>query len=331
VEIYTLKLSNSSQQLGDVVVVKPIRLRDFIQDYDGWMYAVSTYDNERQVGCILRYIPDENGERVHPSGKRYHKLDFAEAFDLIGKHKPHYSDLVQRLPIQEIKQVLKPEEEIYHIAKRNNHVNKLISLFHLPAGSIGCTGSFLCGLEDEHSDIDLVVYGNHWFLAQQILRTAIINGAIGDLDDKMWNMVYKKRQPSISFDNFIIHERRKWNRGAIDGTYFDLLFVRSYDNLTGIPSEKGKIIGKLQIEAEVMDASLAFDSPAIYEVKHKEIRRILSFTHTYCGQALAGEIIEAQGICEQHGTEKWLIVGTSRVAPDEYIISKTLMEKKGLL
>jgi predicted nucleotidyltransferase len=201
-------------------------------------------------------------------------------------------------------------------------------LFHLPVGSIGCTGSFLCGLENERSDIDLVVYGDHWFTAQQILRNAIEDGGIGDLDAAMWRVVYAKRQPSISFATFVAHERRKWNRGVIDGTYFDLLFTRSYDNLTGVPSGKGKVVGRLRIEAEVVDASLAFDSPAIYEVKHKEISRVLSFTHTYCGQALAGEIIEAQGVCEQHGLEKWLVVGTSRIAPDEYIISKTLLEKK---
>ena len=46
----------------------PVRLRDFIEDSDGWLYAVSTYDNDEKVGCVLRYVPDETGERVNPSG-----------------------------------------------------------------------------------------------------------------------------------------------------------------------------------------------------------------------------------------------------------------------
>lgn len=307
---------------------KPIRLRDFVEDNDGWLYAVSTYDNEKQVGCILRYIPDADGERVHISGKRYHKLDVTEAFQLIGKSKPNYLNLVQRIPIEDLRRVLKPEEEIDQVANRNSRVKKLISLFHLPAGSIGCTGSFLCGLENDRSDIDLVVYGNYWFTAQQILRNAIVNGSLSNLDTAMWRVVYEKRQPSIPFGTFVTHERRKWNRGVVDGTYFDLLFTRSYDNLEGVPSTKGKIVGKLRIEAEVVDATFSFDSPAIYDVKHKDISRVLSFTHTYCGQALSGEVIEAQGVCEQHGQEKWLVVGTSRITPDEYIISKTLLEKR---
>jgi hypothetical protein len=90
---------------------------------------------------------------------------------------------------------------------------------------------------------------------------------------------------------------------------------------------RGKVLGKIEIEAQVTDASLAFDSPAVYEVEHKSVRRVLSFTHTYSGQALEGETMEACGICEQHGDELWLVVGTTREARGEYILSKTLLEQ----
>ena len=77
----------------------------------------------------------------------------------------------------------------------------------------------------------------------------------------------------------------------------------------------------------VTDASLAFDNPAVYEVEHESVSRVLSFTHTYSGQALAGETIEACGVVELHGDEEWLIVGTTREARGEYIVSKTLLGK----
>jgi hypothetical protein len=83
----------------------------------------------------------------------------------------------------------------------------------------------------------------------------------------------------------------------------------------------------MTIEAVVTDASLAFDNPAIYEVSHESVSRVLSFTHTYSGQARAGETIEACGVLEQHGSECWLIVGTTREARGEYIVSKTLLGK----
>ena len=85
----------------------------------------------------------------------------------------------------------------------------------------------------------------------------------------------------------------------------------------------------MTIRAKVTDASLAFDSPAVYEVDHKKITRVLSFTHTYSGQALTGEEIEACGVCELHGNERWLVVGTTREARGEYIVSLALLEKEG--
>ena len=93
-----------------------------------------------------------------------------------------------------------------------------------------------------------------------------------------------------------------------------------------VPAGRGTVIGKMTIGATVTDASLSFDNPAVYEVEHESVSRVLSFTHTYSGQARAGESIEACGICERHGTELWLVVGTTREARGEYIVSKTLLE-----
>ncbi|MDD1678886.1 MAG: nucleotidyltransferase domain-containing protein [Methanomicrobiales archaeon] len=305
----------------------PIRLRDFIEDTDGWLYAVSTYDNQEKVGCVLRYIPHSQGERMRQDGRRFHKLDFEEAYELIRRTKPAYANSVQRVPLEDVWQVYKPEEELTSICARNRKVHRLADLFTFPGGTLGCTGSFLCGLENEASDIDLVVYGKAWFSAQDQLRTLIREGVINDLSPEMWQRVYKKRQPAIPFEVFVLHEKRKWNRGEIEGTYFDLLYTRSYGDLENVPKGRGTVIDRRTIQARVTDASLAFDSPALYEVEHDEISRVLSFTHTYSGQALRGEIIEAKGVCEAHGSGKWLVVGTSRTAPDEYIISRSLMEQ----
>jgi predicted nucleotidyltransferase len=306
----------------------PVRLRDFIEDIDGWIYAVSTYDNSEKIGCVLRYVPDIYGERVSSSGTRYKKYDFEDAYAFIARHKPQYSDLVQRIPHKDVKRILKPEMEISHIADKHPHVQKLLGLFRLPAGTIGCTGSLLCGLENETSDIDMVVYGKHWFTAQEQVRQGILKGNIDELSPEMWHKVYEKRRPEITYDQFVLHELRKWNRGQIEGTYFDILYTRSYDNLKSAPTGRGEIIGKRVIEAKVTDALLAFDSPAVYEVEHESLSRVLSFTHTYSGQALAGETIEACGICEQHGDELWLVVGTTREARGEYIISRTLLDSR---
>jgi predicted nucleotidyltransferase len=305
---------------------KPVRLRDFIEDLDGWLYAVSVYDNVPRVGCVLRYIPDPDGERTTQDGRRFHKIEFDEAYELISRQKPEYSDVVQRVPYSDIARVWKPEEELGTISKRNSSVKKLVGIFNLSGGAMGCTGSFLCGLENQASDIDLVVYGKEWFFAQKILKQATIEGRLEGIDEEMWKRIYRKRNPEISYSEFLMHEKRKWNRGQIDGTYFDLLYTRPYEALNPIPSGKGRILGKMTIVAKVKDAMLSHDNPAVYEVEHEEIDRVLSFTHTYSGQALAGETIEARGVCEEHGDERWLIVGTTREAKGEFIRSLTLLE-----
>ena len=305
----------------------PIRLRDFIEDADGWLYAVSAYDNDDRIACVLRYVPEPGGERVNPSGKRYTKYDFDEAYALITQKKPQYAGLLHRIPHADVRRVLKPELEIDRIAADHPRVKELRELFSLPEGTVGCTGSLLCGLENASSDIDLVVYGKHWFVAQALVRQGIRDGKVEGLSDEMWRKVYEKRKPAITYDEFVLHEQRKWNRGQVGGTYFDILYTRSYDEIRSVPTGIGTVIGKMTIEAQVKDASLAFDNPAVYEVDHELVSRVLAFTHTYSGQAVAGETIEACGVCEQHGNERWLIVGTTREARGEYILSRTLLEQ----
>ncbi|HIJ06845.1 MAG: Uncharacterized protein XE11_0404 [Methanomicrobiales archaeon 53_19] len=306
---------------------KPIRLRDFVIDRDGGIYAVSVYDNDERAGCVLRYLPDPDGERTCADGKRYRKIEFDEAFAWILEHHPEWNDTVHRIPLDQIVSVLKPEEEMGRIMQDNPRVRNLANLFSLPEKSFGCTGSLLCGLENEASDIDLVVYGEHWFSAQRQLAEAVAEGKIPEMSEEMWRKVYRKRVPEISFDDFVTHEARKYNRGEYEGTYFDLLFSRGYTEQNAVPIKKGVPIGRDVIEATVTDASLAFDNPSVYAIDHEEISFVLSFTHTYAGQALAGEVIEAAGVVEDHGDEKWLIVGTTREARGEYILSRTLLNR----
>ena len=84
-----------------------IRLRDFIEDREGCIYAVSNYDNAERIGCILRYVPDPAGERMNPAGRRYKKYDFAESFNWVREHKPEYLDTVHRVPRCDVARVYK--------------------------------------------------------------------------------------------------------------------------------------------------------------------------------------------------------------------------------
>ena len=305
----------------------PLRLRDFVEDHDGWLYAVAAYDNEERAGCVLRYVPDPRGDRVRrETGVTYRKLDFAEGFSRIAAEKPAYRDLLCRIPLDEIAVIHRPEEVFPAVCARDERVERLADALRLADGTAGCTGSLLVGLEGPGSDIDLVVYGAAFDRARARLAEAIREGLVDDLSEALWQRVYAKRRPELTYPEFRRHEARKWNRGECEGTYFDLLFVRDRAAIDPTPIPKGPVLGTARIEARVTDASLAYDVPAVYELDHPGVSRILSFTHTYAGQAIRGEVIEAAGVLEAHGDEQWLVVGTSREPVGEYIRSKTLLE-----
>ncbi|HJJ55365.1 MAG TPA: DNA polymerase subunit beta [Methanocorpusculum sp.] len=310
--------------------MKPIRLRDFIMTKDGCLYAVSGYNNDESVECVLRYVPTPNGDRISPWNTRYKKYDFEDAINWVHTHNPHYlkNAPTPNVPLSDITRIFKPEDSAKDICVRNKRFSRLISNFDLVPNTWGCTGSLLLGLDNDASDIDMVVYGNSWFTAQKQLEIAISTGKISSLSDDMWKKVYKKRVPDISFNDFVLHESRKYNRGEFEGTYFDLLYTRGYENLHAVaPITFGEKIGKKTIEAVVTDASMAFDSPGIYKIDHDEIDMVLSFTHTYCGQCKTGEILEACGVVEKHKDQNWLIVGTTREAHGEYIVSRSLLDQ----
>ena len=310
------------------------RIRDFVTTSQAWIFSVVSYDSgERDVKCLLRYIPDESGDRVSENG-RYRKLDFHESYAFLSTHQPGYVKDVHEVPKEDITEILRPEERLPWIAEREEGVRDIYELLGkaIPKDRIGITGSFLCGLNNQQSDLDFVVYGQKNFnLARQVIADATKEGnLLTEIGQDVWKQIYNKRNPELSYDDFVAQEKRKKNRGVIDNTYFDLLYVRDWAEIRELDRrdyEKGERMGYAMITAEVKNAYFSFDSPAIYEIEHPEISKVLCFTHTYTGQASEGEIIEARGVMERTKHETRLVVGTTREAKGEWIKSLSLFEK----
>ncbi|MEM2925162.1 MAG: DNA polymerase subunit beta [Methanocellales archaeon] len=305
------------------------RLRDFIITKEDWIFSIVDYHPEGEsLRCLLRYIPSEKGERVNREGRRFKKLDFEEAYAFLEKFKPSYVKDVHIVPFEDVKLILHSDKALR--AVEDPKVTKLIELFTskgIPQEKMGITGSRLCGLAGEKSDIDFIVYGGTWYRAREILIEAKKKGLIEEVSSEMWHAIYEKRKPELSYEEFLVHELRKANRGMIDGTYFDLLYVRDWEEI-GPALGKGIEVRRDVIEARVLNTYYAFDSPAIYDVEHEEVKQVLSYTHTYAGQALPGEIIEASGKIEQFSDGRRMIVGSTREARGEWIKSLTLLKGK---
>lgn len=301
-----------------------LRIRDYVLTKDDLIFSVMSYDNKDGVKSLLRYIPDEGGDRVR-GGRRYRKLSFEEAYDFLEKAHPEYVQEVHVVPERDIKEVLRPEEALQRVRK-DAKISKLLGcLRRIPQKKMGVTGSYLCGTQIPSSDIDLVIYGSYFDRARKEAEKAKKSGKLSEVGDDEWHRIYEKRKPSITFEEFLAHETRKGNRGVIGETYFDLLYVRDWRDIGNFSDWRGDFVAESGIVAKVQRVDFPFDVPTVYEVEHPSVSAVMNYTHTYIAQALPGETIEARGRIERKGNDVRLVVGTTREARGEWIKSLTLL------
>ncbi len=331
------------------------RTRDFVYTKDDLFFATTSYLHpEDRILSFLRYIPDINGDRSK-NGRRYSKVDSKQAYEFIGSTYPEYLFGKEKLkmmgvPRNKVEKILKPEERLKEILESNNNdellrkVVKLANIFHdyadIPYSKMGISGSILPGLYDpDISDIDFVIYGlkNHR-KAMDTFGEIKDKSNLKSISDDFWVKLYQKRikDESLSYEEFQWYEKRKNNRGVIEGTLFDILSTRDWDEIKGkYGDEKYESLGTAMIECTVSNAIASFDNPAVYKVEDVnilegsdvDITEIASFTHTYSGQAKEGEEIVAKGKLEKvtdKNVRYRLVVGTTRESIGEYIKLKNL-------
>jgi len=318
--------------LGASKTMKKLRARDMFR-INGMIFSAVTYSvNEKKVDCLLRYIQKSDGSR-ELRDKRYKKVSFDESFDYLSKRLPEAINPKCRKQSVEKSKI----DEIYYPYKGlksgvGSKISGKLCDMGINKDKIGITGSRLIGLQKSTSDVDMVIYGAEDFnQARSILANMKKDESSGiyALSEEDWKKIYYKRGAEISFESFVRHEKRKHNRAKLENNLFiDLLFVRGWDEIDNTvdsidTKEKN---GRIKLKTRVVDSKYCFDCPAIYEVDSDIIDRVLSYTHTYAGQAQNGETIEVVGKIEVGATVD-LIIGSSRKAEGEYIVSLDLLEE----
>lgn len=334
------------------------RPRDFIYTTDDLFFATTTYLHpDDRILSFLRYIPDLNGDRSLNS-KKYVKVDSKKAYDFLGTNYPDYlfdcevtGVQMMGVPDKKIEKILQPTERLQEIMKsekRNKLLEKVVKLantFHDHTGlsyeKMGVSGSILPGLyKESFSDIDFVIYGlkNHRKAMEAFAEIKENNGILEAVGEDYWQRLYKKRivDSSLTYNEFRWYETRKHNRGLIQGTLFDILQTRDWNEISGTYGQtRYSPMGTIEIECTVSDAIAAYDNPAVYKVEdvtvingpEVPIDEVASYTHTYSGQALEGERVVARGKLEKVMNKKTsyrLIVGTTRESIGEYLKLKNL-------
>ena len=334
-----------------------VRIRDFIETKEGLYFAVNSYIHPQNLFfAFLRYVPyefvdfkidDSNIREIN--GKKYVKIAeshrtyefLKEKFDKYLFYDETIDVLMHAIPKEDVKKILRPKDRLKEIVNEENNLNELeekcrklaliLEDYGVPIKSMGVSGSLLLKLNNKNSDIDFVVYGKHNHKnAREALKQAFEDNKLKPLSDDFWKIAYKKRikDNTLTYKEFVFYEKRKYNRGIVDNTMFDLLFTREWDEITEKYGDRRyKSLGFVKIEGKVLNDDFAFDNPAVYKIEcynDEDIKEVVSFTHTYAGQCFNGEEIIARGkleeVIDKSGERyKRIVVGTTREAFNEYI------------
>jgi predicted nucleotidyltransferase len=310
-----------------------ILAKDFIETTEGLIFAVVENGVEQgKVLCFLRYIK---------SNSRWQKVNTEQANAVLAKKSPHYlfySSIKQThchaVSVDNISIHYQPRVRLKKLlsAKAKDDVENDLAIlcnFLLEKGlklnDMGITGSILISAQNRNSDIDLVFYSRKVFnQARGLVQELIRQGKCSDLTENDWRESYYRRSCELSYDDYVWHEQRKFNKAVINQRKFDLSLVIETEEITS--SVHYKKLNPIVLKVQVTDASLAFDYPAEFLIKHPQINSIVCYTATYTGQAETDEWVEVSGLLEQANDGiKRIIVGSSREAHGEYI--KVISEK----
>ena len=316
------------QQATDLYLPK-----DFIETAEGLCFAVvhpgtEHSDDQEKVLCFLRYI------RRDSKNGQWHKVSTEQANAYLKTHHPkylHYSAILDaqlhavatdciiqhHQPRQRLQQMLFSQQR----DKVEHDLYDLCLLFQqngLGLAQAGVTGSILLGVQQQSSDIDLVFYGRETFhKARAITADLIGKQQLGGLGEKDWQEAYARRSCTLTLEEYVWHERRKFNKALINRRKFDLNFVDEQIYPKSVSYHK---LGDITVQCKITDAKYGFDYPALYSIDHENINTVVCFIATYTGQSSVGETVEISGLLEQaEDGSKRIVVGSSREAPGEYI------------
>jgi uncharacterized protein len=300
------------------------RTKDFIETAEQLIFAVVADGLEQdKVLCFLRYGIAQG---------QYKKYTTVEANALLQQDYPdylHYSTVLDAklhaVPVERVRKHHQAKQRIQILldSKQPDSIEQdfialcqLLQARGIDLTQCGVTGSLLIGAQQASSDVDLVCYDRAVFQhCRAVLAELIELDIIQQLNQQDWHNAYQRRDCELDFAEYVWHEQRKLNKALINGRKFDLSLINPTK-----PTECYQKCGMMTVQATVIDDSAAFDYPAEFIIDHPEIRSVVSFTATYTGQAVNGEIIEVTGHIEQNTQGiKRLVVGSSREADGEYI------------
>ncbi|MEM4165322.1 MAG: hypothetical protein QXJ86_05720 [Nitrososphaerales archaeon] len=294
-----------------------------------------------------RYLPSERGVRIR-CGRRYLRLYTFEEREKVLKGRfaqyytfnPYYNRLLPIIPWSRVQRHFKPQDMVRVLRASHNLAGLRLKVLEfieyisreadVPTDNLGISGSILLGLEEENSDIDLIVYG---LKESAKVREAILNAmaegsVLRTLTEERLKELYlfRSRDTAMRYEDFKRVEQRKSNQGLFKDTLFFVRYLREWSEVEARYGEYSiRRLGYGKIYAKVADANEAHMCPAIYILKDvtllsgpswTTIDRLITWRGRFAEQASEGEAIVAQGFMEEvlfrDRVVKQMVVGEER-------------------
>jgi predicted nucleotidyltransferase len=266
----------------------------YLETHEGLFFAVKglVHPPDRFF-AILRYAPDESGDRWK-AGQRYRRLyHFAEQEQFLRARYPHYlafdpvcQAVLQSVPHACIRRVYDPRRRLQELAQQEHRdgveedalafARLLQEEAAVPWTALGVSGSLLLGLHTPQSDLDISVYGSQncyavWRALKRLLSQAeqgITAGLeVRPLDPHGMEALYAERLPDthMGFADFIRTESQKVMQGQFRHRPYFIRFLKApaeVDERYG--DVRYRPLGRAGIAATVADASEAIFTPCRY-------------------------------------------------------------------
>ncbi|MHA1149138.1 MAG: hypothetical protein ACTSR8_12940 [Promethearchaeota archaeon] len=293
------------------------------------------HPKDRKI-CFIRFYPHPSGDRIR-DGIKYKKIyNLDQRYQFLRENYPEYLFYSEQMGLElqgvkneEIKKIYTPRDYFNQLQEKKelNRLEKcsleLCNVFiregDLPENSIGITGSPIVGLDNDGSDIDIIIYGTDVSRSfQPILAKLLRSGNYCreyNMQEYQKHYNWRAGGSDICMEDFLFSERRKLHQGMYKGFEFFIRYIKSpQDWALKYEDFSYENYGRIKIMAYIVDASDSIFTPCKYKIRtldiidgtnlfekvHKDdISKVLSYRGRFCEHAKKGENVEIVGKIEK--------------------------------
>jgi len=299
---------------------------DYVETVEGLLFAVKGVHHPQDLTiAYLRYIPDENGDRIR-DGVRYRRVyDLEGTEEFLRRRFPRYlnrieekSLVLQSVRNDRISRVFRPREKLVEIlSSQKTDLDDIIARFAsalteqgISISDLGVSGSVLIGLDKPTSDVDLISYGveagRRVYRALADLREEETGIRSYDPESVMRVVDSRWGDTDLNLEALADLETQKMLHGLVEEREYFLRLVKHPGEV-----EKESIsrpLGKVRLRATVVDAEDSIFAPCTYGIEEcsyhgnpelPEASQLLSYRGKFTEQARVGDRVEAKGTLEE--------------------------------